>query len=238
LKKIIHRADSRGHANFGWLDTFHSFSFFRYHNPERMNFGLLRVLNDDIVHPGRGFDTHPHDNMEIISIPLQGSLEHRDSEDNIEIISTNDVQVMSAGIGLTHSEYNHSENDKVNFLQIWILPEGKDMPPRYDQKTFAVSERKNQLQLVVSPPNKNGALWIDQKAYISRSDLDKKVGLKYETFRKDNGVYIFLIDGQIEIENETLKKRDAIGISGTNTFSIFAQEESEILFIEVPMAGK
>ncbi len=222
-------------ANYGWLDTYHTFSFFRYHNPGRMNFGLLRVLNDDVVAPGAGFETHPHDNMEIVSIPLHGALEHKDSAGHVEVINTNDVQIMSAGSGLTHSEYNHSKKDKVNFLQIWILPKEQNIEPIYDQKTFLPENRNNKIQTIVSPEKKNGILWINQDAYFSRVDLSRGNEIEYELRKKDNGLYIFLIEGEIEIDSENLIKRDAIGLTKIEKISIKANKEAHVLLIEVPI---
>jgi redox-sensitive bicupin YhaK (pirin superfamily) len=235
MNTIIHRAVSRGKANYGWLDTNYSFSFFRYYDSEKMNFGLLRVLNDDIIQPAKGFDTHPHDNMEIVTIPLEGEIEHKDSTGHIEIIETNDVQIMSAGSGLMHSEFNHSKTREVKLLQIWVLPKKINIEPRYDQKTFPPSLRKNSLQLIVSPDKSDDLLWINQDAYFSRSDLDKGSGLKYDFHKRGNGLYLFLIDGEIKVGTETMKKRDAIGISGTNQILIKAEKDSQLLFIEVPM---
>ncbi len=235
LTKTIHLSDSRGHANYGWLDTYHSFSFARYHNPDRMNFGLLRVLNDDIVQPGMGFGTHPHDNMEIVSIPLSGDLEHKDSTGHIEIIKKNDIQIMSAGSGVTHSEYNHSSTNVVNFLQIWVLPDKLNITPRYDQHSYSPEKRKNQLQCIVSPDKRNDSLWINQDAYMSLSDLDVDKNLTYQLNNTDHGIYIFVIEGKTEILSEALNRRDAIGLSGISGIEVTAKTDSQLLFIEVPM---
>jgi redox-sensitive bicupin YhaK (pirin superfamily) len=235
MKTTIHRADTRGYADHGWLKSRHTFSFAGYHNPERMRFGLLRVLNDDIVEPGGGFGTHPHDNMEIVSIPLSGSLAHKDSEGNEHVINTGDVQIMSAGSGLYHSEYNASAKNTVNFLQIWVYPKVRNIKPRYDQKTFDSADRKNKIQTVVSPQNNDGTLWINQDAYFSLADIEKAVKLNYEIMHKGNGLYIFVISGAIEISGEILNKRDAIGIEESNSIELKAVENSEILLIEVPL---
>lgn len=235
MKTTLHKADSRGKADHGWLNSHHTFSFASYHNPERVRFGLLRVLNDDIVQPGEGFGTHPHDNMEIISIPLKGALAHKDSTGNEHVINTGDVQIMSAGSGLYHSEYNASKKNEVNFLQIWVFPKERDIEPRYDQKSFTAEERKNKFQLVVSPEKGNGSLWINQDAYFSLVILEKGKDVSYNINKKGNSVYLFLIDGSITAAGEKLDKRDGMGIEDTNEVAISAREDSELLVIEVPM---
>lgn len=234
-KKVIDRANTRGHANHGWLDSHHTFSFARYHNPQRMGFGLLRVLNDDVVAPGMGFGAHAHDNMEIISIPLSGALEHQDSTGNKKVIYTDDVQIMSAGSGLTHSEYNHSKTDKVNFLQIWVLPKEENIKPRYEQKTFKPEDRQNQLQTVVSPEKNSEAIWINQDAWFSLGNLKSGFSEEYKIHKPGNGVYAFVLEGDVEIDSEKLSKRDGIGISETDTVSIKATSDAEVLLMEVPM---
>ncbi|WP_420577647.1 pirin family protein [Ekhidna sp.] len=234
MKKIIHKANSRGTADFGWLHSKHTFSFGQYYNPDRVHFGMLRVLNDDILQGGAGFPTHPHSNMEIVSIPLKGSLAHKDSTGTEKLIHTEEVQIMSAGSGLTHSEYNGSKTDEVNFLQIWVFPKEKDIKPRYDQKVFESSERVDRIQTVVSP-NDEKALWINQDAYFSLTNLSDGNTITYNFNKMGNGVYIFIIEGQIDIQEDTLDKRDAIGISETNEVTISAKKDSELLFIEVPM---
>lgn len=234
-KKVKDKANTRGHANHGWLDSHHTFSFARYHNPQRMGFGLLRVINDDVVAPGMGFGAHAHDNMEIISIPLSGALEHQDSTGNKEVIRTNDVQIMSAGSGLTHSEYNHSKTDKVNFLQIWVLPKEENIKPRYEQKTFKPEDRQNQLQTVVSPEKDGQAIWINQDAWFSLGNLKSGFSEEYKIHKPENGVYAFVLEGEVEIDGEKLSKRDGIGISETDTVSIKATSDAEVLLMEVPM---
>jgi redox-sensitive bicupin YhaK (pirin superfamily) len=234
MNKVIHKADTRGHANFGWLNSRHTFSFGQYFDPERVQFGMLRVLNDDIVEGGAGFPTHPHNNMEIISIPLSGSLAHRDSTGTEKAIHTGEVQIMSAGAGLTHSEYNFSESEIVNFLQIWVLPKEKNIEPRYDQRNFDEAERKNKFQTVVAP-NHNGALWINQDAWFSLVDLEAGNSITYELNKDGNGVYAFVIDGDVTIENEHLGKRDALGISNSNSIEITSNSNAKLLTIEVPM---
>ncbi|MBZ0202588.1 MAG: pirin family protein [Ignavibacteria bacterium] len=235
MKTIIHRADSRGLVDHGWLKSRHTFSFANYHNPQKVRFGLLRVLNDDIVEPGEGFGTHPHDNMEIISIPLKGALAHKDSEGNEHVINTGDVQIMSAGSGLYHSEYNASKKDPVNFLQIWVFPKERDIKPRYDQKTFPEKERENKLQLVVSPEKNGNALWINQNAYFSLGNLSAGKKVNYSIKHKGNAFYLFVLKGTVSVAAEELKDRDAIGIEDIIETEIEAKTDSEILLIEIPV---
>jgi len=235
MKTTLHKADTRGKADHGWLNSHHTFSFASYHNPERVKFGLLRVLNDDIVQPGEGFGTHPHDNMEIISIPLKGALAHKDSTGNEHVINTGDVQIMSAGSGLYHSEYNASKKDAVNFLQIWVFPKERDIEPRYDQKTYNPEDRKNKFQIVVSPEINSGNLWINQDSYFSLADLEKGSSVNYEVKNPGNGVYLFLIEGSINAGGIQMDKRDGLGIEDTDSIEITAVENSQLLVIEVPM---
>lgn len=232
---IIHKSGTRGHADHGWLDSHHTFSFANYHNPERMNFGMLRVLNDDVVEGGKGFGSHPHDNMEIISIPLQGSLEHKDNTGRKAIIKTNDVQIMSAGTGIVHSEFNASGSEKVNFLQLWVFPKLRNIQPRYDQHTYPPGDRVNKIQTVVAP-GENGTLMINQDAWFSLSNLNKDFTLQYEIKKPGNGTYLFVIDGNITVDGHSLNKRDGIGIWNANKFSINAETNAELLLIEVPMS--
>lgn len=234
MKKLIHKADTRGTADFGWLKSRHTFSFGEYYNPDRVHFGMLRVLNDDIVKGGAGFPTHPHANMEIVSIPLKGSLAHKDSTGTERLIHTGEVQIMSAGSGLTHSEYNGSKTDEVNFLQIWVFPKEKDINPRYDQKVFESSNRDNKIQIVVSPDDEN-ALWINQDSYFSLSDLSSDKNINYKLNKEGNGVYVFVIDGEVNVEGEKLEKRDAIGVSDVEELNVSAIGDASLLFIEVPM---
>lgn len=234
MKKVIHRAGTRGYADHGWLKSFHTFSFAGYYDPERVHFGLLRVLNDDVVEGGRGFGRHPHDNMEIVSIPLSGALHHQDSTGRDKVINTNDVQIMSAGRGIAHSEFNDSHTDAVNFLQIWVFPKEKNIEPRYDQKNFAPEGRKNKFQVVVSPEDAE-AVWINQDAYFSLGKLDKGVALDYKVRKDGNGVYAFVISGEVKINEDTLQRRDAVGISDTDQLHVEATDDAEVLLIEVPM---
>jgi redox-sensitive bicupin YhaK (pirin superfamily) len=233
--KIIFRADTRGHANHGWLDSHHTFSFARYYDPERMGFGVLRVINDDVVAPGMGFGAHPHDNMEIVSIPLSGALEHKDSTGNTKVIRTNDVQIMSAGSGLTHSEYNHSKTEPVNFLQIWILPKVEDIPPRYEQKTFDPEARRNKLQTVISPDKDGETVWINQDAWFTLGSLKEGFAESYQLHKSGNGVYAFVLEGEVEIDGEKLSKRDGLGTWNTESIDIKVTQDTELLLMEIPM---
>lgn len=235
--QIIHRSADRGHANHGWLDSWHSFSFAGFYDPERIHFGALRVLNDDTVSAGMGFGTHPHDNMEIISIPLEGDLEHRDSMGNVAVIREGDIQVMSAGTGIYHSEYNRNKDRLTRFLQIWIFPKVRNVQPRYDQITLNTAERHNRLQQVLSPNPDDEGVWIHQDAWFHLGRFDQQAGSTYELKKEGNGVYLFVLEGSFEADGITLGRRDAMGISDTKSFSLTAlQADSEILLMEVPMA--
>jgi len=235
MARFLDTSESRGTADQGWLYSRHTFSFASYHNPERMGFGLLRVINDDIVDPSMGFGTHPHENMEIISIPLSGSLKHKDSMGNQHIISAGEVQVMSAGTGITHSEYNNSESDEVNFLQIWVVPKITGIPPRYDQREIDTENINNTFNPIVAPLGTDGVVNINQDAYFSIAIIDKNTTIEYIKTNKDSGVYFFLITGSINIGDTSLSKRDGIGITEENNIEIFASEKSRVLCMEVPM---
>ena len=237
MKTLLHTSERRGFANHGWLKSHHTFSFASYYNPERMNFGALRVLNDDVVQPKMGFGTHPHENMEIISIPITGALSHKDSMGNKRAIEVNEVQVMSAGTGLTHSEFNDSKTDEVNFLQLWIIPETKDVEPNYEQRKFDGNKQLNQLQTLVAPKDKpeGEALPICQQAYIYRSKLEAGKQLDIEVKSPDNGLYIFNIEGNLEIEGFAVKRRDAIGITEKRKVTVSSKTDSRFIVIEVPM---
>ncbi|MDT8418768.1 MAG: pirin family protein [Lutibacter sp.] len=238
MKKLIYKAADRGKANYGWLDANYSFSFANYYDPEKVNFGALRVLNNDTIQGGMGFGTHPHDNMEIITIPLKGSLKHKDSMGNKWIaIETGEVQVMSAGSGLQHSEMNNSSSEEIQLFQIWIFPDKNDVEPRYDQRKFEPSERKNKLQILVSSMDDEveNSLKIHQDALISRIDLDENSAFSYTLKSENHGLYVMVVDGEINIDNEILGNKDAIGISDTKNVNIKAGKASELLFIEVPM---
>ena len=236
-KTIFHAADQRGHADHGWLNARHSFSFASYHNPEKVHFGALRVLNDDIVAPGQGFGKHPHDNMEIITIVLDGELAHKDSMGHTQTIVPGEVQVMSAGTGVTHSEYNNSEVSRVNLLQTWIFPNKRGVTPRYDQTYFDTEERLNKLQTLVSPiDNADSGLKINQDAWIYRTNLEAGNTVEVAAHNAKNGFYIFVIDGEVTAGEQPLGKKDAVGISDTDSTTITASKNSDVLIFEVPMA--
>ena len=235
MKTILHKANDRGSADYGWLKTNYSFSFSQYYNPDKIHFGMLRVLNDDIVDAGMGFGTHPHDNMEIITIPLKGSLQHKDSMGNLSIIKANEVQVMSAGKGIQHSEFNPSHTEAVELFQIWIFPHTKNVEPRYGQKEFLENNRINQWQLLVSPEKNENNLWIHQNALISRIKMDEKKDITYKLNNSGNGMYLMVIEGSIEMEEHLLEKRDAIGISETEQIKIKSEGTADLLMIEVPI---
>jgi redox-sensitive bicupin YhaK (pirin superfamily) len=235
MKTIFHPAAERGHANFGWLDSHHSFSFGQWHNAQKMHFGVLRVLNDDQVKGGAGFGTHPHDNMEIVSIPLSGALAHKDSTGRNEVINTGDVQIMSAGSGISHSEFNASKTDAVNFLQVWLFPKQRDIQPRYDQKTFDAAQRINHWQVVVSPDAKDNGVWINQDAKFSLATIEAGKELSYKNAFSGNGVYFFVLDGKATVADTELNRRDGLGVSDTDRVSIKALNTVSVLAIEVPM---
>lgn len=235
MNTVLHKANTRGHANHGWLDTNHTFSFANYYDPSRMNFGALRVLNDDFVDGGMGFGRHPHDNMEIISIPIEGDLEHKDSMGNVAVIKQNDVQIMSAGTGIYHSEYNKNKDSKVNFLQIWVFPKQRNIQPRYDQRTFNPQDRVNKLQQVVSARQDDEGVWINQDAYFHLGNLKQGFSTDYAIREKGNGVYAFVIKGDVTINNQSLNKRDGFGVWDTDKISIKADSDAELLLMEVPM---
>lgn len=235
MKTVLHKANTRGHANHGWLNTSHTFSFAHFHDPERMHFGVLRVLNDDFVDGGRGFGTHPHDNMEIISIPLSGDLEHKDSMGNTTVIKQNDVQIMSAGTGIQHSEYNKNKDQKVNFLQIWVFPKVRNITPRYGQITFKPEDRINKLQQIVSPVKDDEGVLINQDAWFHLGNLKSGFSTDYKIKQKGNGVYAFVIAGDVTINDQRLNKRDGFGIWDVDTLSVSADTDAELLLMEVPM---
>ncbi len=236
MNTLIHKAETRGKANHGWLNSHHTFSFANYHNPERMNFGVLRVLNDDVVQAGKGFGTHPHDNMEIISIPLEGDLEHKDSMGNVAIIKEGDVQVMSAGSGVTHSEKNKNTDKEVKFLQIWVFPNKRNVTPRYDQISIKEIEEKNKFYQVVSPNQEGQGVWINQDAWFHLGNFTKGSTDEYKIQKEGNGVYAFILEGEVEIGGETLSKRDGMGIWDTDSIDVKATEDARVLLIEVPMS--
>ncbi|MBK7762542.1 MAG: pirin family protein [Bacteroidetes bacterium] len=236
-KTVLHKAETRGDANHGWLQSKHSFSFASYYNPERMHFGVLRVLNDDTVAAGMGFGTHPHDNMEIISIPLEGELEHKDSMGNVTVIREGDIQIMSAGTGVQHSEYNKSKEHQVKFLQIWIFPNQKNVQPRYDQITLQKEDRKNKLQQIVSPNANDEGVWIHQNAWFHVADFEKGTNIEYKLKASGNGIYIFNLKGDILINEQALQTRDGYGIWDTDAITMSAETDAELLIMEVPMGN-
>lgn len=234
---VLHRAETRGDANHGWLHSKHTFSFANYYNPERIHFGMLRVLNDDTVAPGMGFGTHPHDNMEIISIPLEGDLEHKDSMGTKAVIKHGDVQVMSAGTGIAHSEYNANHDREVKFLQIWVFPNKKNVEPRYGQITLNPEERHNKLQQILSPNPDDAGVWIHQNAWFHMGNFDKGMSTNYKikAKAKGNGVYIFVLKGDVTVNGQELHNRDGYGVWNVDELSIKADSDAEVLLMEVPM---
>ena len=234
MKTILHKAAERGHANHGWLDSYHSFSFAHFYDPAKVHFGALRVLNDDTVKAGYGFSKHPHDNMEIVSIPLSGDLEHKDSTGRHEIIKQNDVQIMSAGSGIAHSEMNANKDKEVKFLQVWVFPKEQNITPRYEQKTFKPEDRNNKIKTVVAPDDTD-AVWINQDAWFSLGKMDKDFTTTYSIKNNGNGVYAFVLEGEVTINGEKLSKRDALGVWDTDKIDITANTNAEVLLIDVPM---
>ena len=232
---ILYRSDSRGHADHGWLKSAHTFSFAGYYDPERIHFGALRVFNDDYVTGGNGFGRHPHDNMEIISIPLEGTLAHQDSMGNSGTIEPGEIQVMSAGKGIQHSEFNANETEAVQFLQIWLFPNKQNVEPRYDQIRVDPANRRNKLQQIVSPNKEDEGTWIHQDAWFHRTDLDEGKAIDYVLKGEGNGVFVFVLEGEVKVDETTLHRRDAVGITDTNSITLQAKKESSLLLIEVPM---
>ena len=235
MKTVLHKADTRGHASHGWLESYHTFSFAGYHDPSRTHFGVLRVLNDDSVAPGMGFGKHPHDNMEIISIPLEGDLQHEDSTGTKAVIRQGDVQIMSAGTGIMHSEKNANNDKHVKFLQIWVFPNQKNVQPRYDQKTFSEESKRNQLLTVVSPMGSTDGVNIHQDAWFSLGNLDPGTELSYNVKKEGNGVYAFVLEGDVTINEVALNRRDGLGISEELSLTIKADNAVRLLLMEVPM---
>ncbi|KAA2216467.1 pirin family protein [Maribacter flavus] len=235
MKTILHKADSRGHADHGWLNSYHSFSFANYFDPNRMNFGALRVLNDDTVAAGRGFGRHPHSNMEIISIPLQGDLKHMDIMGNSTVIREGDIQVMSAGTGVEHSEFNNNMDSLVKFLQIWIIPNKENVQPRYDQISLSDLKVKNKLYQVLSPNPEDQGVWIHQNAWFHMGDFDKGQSETYALKSEENGAYIFVLEGEVSVEGTTLNARDGFGIWDVDSITFQALNDAKFLIMEVPM---
>lgn len=235
MNTVLHKADSRGHANHGWLDSHHTFSFASYYNPDRVHFGVLRVLNDDIVAPGKGFSTHPHDNMEIVSIPLEGDLEHQDSMGNVTVIKQGDVQVMSAGTGVFHSEYNKNSDKEVKFLQIWVFPNKKNVEPRYDQISIRDIEQDDAFYQVLSPNPDDQGVWVHQNAWFHLGNFKSAKNVSYTMKDPSNGLYVFVLEGSATAEGQELEARDGFGIWDTNEVKFETTPGSKILLMEVPM---
>ena len=236
MKTIYHSAETRGNANHGWLKANHSFSFAQYYDPKRMNFGALRVLNDDTIAPGKGFGTHPHDNMEIITIPLNGDLEHKDSMGNVGAINEGEIQVMSAGTGVYHSEYNKNQDKPINLLQLWVIPKTRNVKPRYDQKSLREYKKTNAFYQVLSPNEDDDGMWIHQDAWFHLGEFNRATETEYITKKQGNGVYIFVIEGTFKVEDQQLNQRDAMGVWGANKIPFVAQPDSKVLLVEVPMS--
>ncbi len=235
MNTVLHKADSRGHADHGWLKSYHSFSFANYYNPERVHFGALRVLNDDTVAGGKGFNTHPHDNMEIISIPLSGDLEHKDSMGTVSVIRSGDVQAMSAGTGVFHSEYNKNSAEAVKFLQIWIFPREKNVKPRYDQISIREVEEPNKFYQILSPNANDQGVWINQDAWFHIGKFANGTSDSYRIQKPGNGVYAFVLEGDVTIEGQVLNARDGFGVWNTDQIQVKADSEAKVLLMEVPM---
>ena len=236
MKTIFYPESERGHNDIGWLKANFSFSFASYYNPDKMNFGALRVLNDDIIAAGRGFGSHPHDNMEIITIPLKGGFEHKDSMGNTGVVNAGEVQVMSAGTGVYHSEYNASHTEAANTLQIWLFPKERNIQPRYDQMSFKDRFKLNELTTLISPERSENTLWINQNATFSMGEFEAGQTINYDIKTKGNGAYVFVLDGAAKINNQVLNKKDALGVYDTSSLTIIAQEPSRFLIIDVPMS--
>jgi redox-sensitive bicupin YhaK (pirin superfamily) len=232
---VLHKADTRGHADHGWLNAYHTFSFGSWYNPDRVQFGTLRVLNDDTVAAGMGFGTHPHDNMEIITIPLEGDLAHKDSMGNTEVIKNGDVQVMSAGTGIQHSEFNPNADQRTKLLQIWVFPKVRNVEPRYQQITLNPEDRNNKLQQILSPNADDAGVWIHQDAWFHLGKFDKDTATTYELKKEGNGVYAFILSGTVTINGQELETRDGFGIWDTATLNIEASTDTEFLLMEIPM---
>jgi redox-sensitive bicupin YhaK (pirin superfamily) len=235
MKKVIHRSESRGQADHGWLKARHTFSFAGYHNPKRLHFGVLRVLNDDLIAPGGGFDLHPHQNMEIITIPLKGKLEHKDNLGHGSVIKAGDVQVMSAGTGVYHSEFNPDEETILNLLQIWVFPREKNVKPRYQQQNFDIDSQPDKLHQVVSPKPDDDGLWVHQDVWFNLAKASAGKQLTYQLHNPDHGIYIFVIEGEIVTDGEHLKERDAIGIQSLSTVDIEIRKDARVLLMELPV---
>ncbi|MFV0379177.1 MAG: pirin family protein [Mangrovibacterium sp.] len=238
MKTILHKANTRGHANHGWLNSYHSFSFANYHNPERVHFGALRVLNDDTIAAGTGFGTHPHDNMEIISIPLAGALEHKDSMGNTAVIRSGEVQVMSAGTGIFHSEYNQLKDEQTKFLQIWVFPNHKNVTPRYDQISIRDLETENSFFQILSPSADDQGVWIHQNAWFSLGNFTQNTETSYRLHNANNGLYVFVLKGKATVAGTELNDRDGLGVWETIQTEFNVEEGTQLLLMEMPMELK
>ena len=236
MKTTYHSAETRGNLDHGWLNANNSFSFAQYYNPKRMNFGALRVLNDDTIAPGMGFGTHPHDNMEIITIPLEGDLEHKDSMGNVGAINEGEIQVMSAGTGIQHSEYNKNQDKSINLLQLWVMPNALNVSPRYDQKSIRELKKNNAFYQVLSPFTDDDGMWIHQEAWFHLGEFDKITEIEYQIKKNGNGIYVFVIEGSLTVVNQVLNKRDALGVWEVDKIFFVAQPDSKVLLVEVPMS--
>ena len=236
MKIVYHSAETRGNANHGWLKANHSFSFAQYYDPERMNFGALRVLNDDTIAPGKGFGTHPHDNMEIITIPLKGDLEHKDSMGNVGAIKEGEIQVMSAGTGVYHSEYNKNKDKPINLLQLWVIPKTRNVKPRYDQKPLREYKKTNAFYQILSPNQDDDGMWIHQDAWFHMGEFNQATETEYITKKQGNGVYVFVIEGAFMVGGQQLNERDALGVWEVKKISFVAEPNSKVLLVEVPMS--
>ena len=232
---ILHKANTRGHADHGWLNAYHSFSFASWYNPERVQFGTLRVLNDDTVAPGMGFGTHPHDNMEIITIPLEGDLAHKDSMGNTATIKTGDVQVMSAGTGIQHSEFNPNHDQRTKLFQIWLFPKIQNVEPRYQQITLDITHQKNNFAQILSPNANDEGVWIYQDAWFHLANFDNGFSKTYTIKKENNGMYLFVISGTITVDQQELETRDGLGITNFKTLEIKATSDAKFLLMEIPM---
>jgi redox-sensitive bicupin YhaK (pirin superfamily) len=235
MKTIIHKANTRGHANHGWLNSYHTFSFANYYNPDRVHFGALRVLNDDTIAGGTGFGTHPHDNMEIVSIPVSGALEHKDSMGNTAVIRAGEVQVMSAGTGVFHSEYNKQQDEPTNFLQIWVFPNRKNVTPRYDQISIRDLEKENEFFQIVSPNANDDGVWIHQQAWFNLGNFTRETATSYQLHEANSGLYVFVLKGKAKVEGTELTDRDGLGIWETNSVTFRLAKDTQLLLMEVPM---
>ncbi|MGG7033774.1 MAG: pirin family protein [Flavobacterium sp.] len=232
---VLHKTNTRGHANHGWLNAYHSFSFANWYNPERVQFGMLRVLNDDTIAPGMGFGTHPHDNMEIITIPLEGDLAHKDSMGNASTIKHGEIQVMSAGTGIQHSEFNPNQDQQTKLLQIWVFPKYRNITPRYQQIELNLEDRNNKLQQILSPNEEDEGVWIYQDAWFHLAKFDSGISTEYKLKKEGNGLYVFVLSGDILVDEQELNTRDGFGVWNFEKLNIKANSQAEFLLIEIPM---